>query len=201
MPERVALTICDAPSELPAGLRAILGNASFVLVCAITFLACAGDQQVTGITPPATITPPPYVQSGLTPAVVTRVVDGDTIYVEIAGTEHRLRYIGIDTPELANFGEPTECFGTEAHEYNRRLVEGQTVGLEKDVSETDEFGRLLRYVWLGNEMVNARLVGDGYASAVTYPPDVRYAEMLAALQGEAREAGRGLWAGCDAAVP
>jgi endonuclease YncB( thermonuclease family) len=125
--------------------------------------------------------------------VVTRVVDGDTVYVSIDGEEYRIRYIGIDTPELAHFGDPIECLALEAKQYNERLVLGQTVGLEKDVSETDDFGRLLRYVWLGNEMVNAKLVSDGYANASTYPPDVRYAEMFASLQAEARTAVRGLW--------
>jgi micrococcal nuclease len=139
---------------------------------------------------------------GLTPAIVTKVVDGDTIYVSIDGNEQRLRYIGIDTPELAHFGDPVECLAKEATQYNERLVLGRTVGLEKDVSETDDFGRLLRYVWLGDEMVNARLVAEGYANAATYPPDVRYAEMLASLQAQARTAGRGLWGSvCEDTTP
>jgi micrococcal nuclease len=121
------------------------------------------------------------------------VVDGDTIYVAIDGEEYRLRYIGMDTPELARFGDPVECLASEAKDYNEQLVLGQTVGLEKDVSETDQFGRLLRYVWLGNEMVNAKLVEDGYAQAATYPPDVRYAGIFSALQEGARGGGRGLW--------
>ena len=67
------------------------------------------------------------------------------------------------------------------------------MGLEKDVSETDKYGRLLRYVWLGGQMVNALLVQDGYAQVSTYPPDVKYQELFLALQREARDAGRGLW--------
>ncbi|HSP54769.1 MAG TPA: thermonuclease family protein, partial [Dehalococcoidia bacterium] len=73
-------------------------------------------------------------------ATVTRVVDGDTIEVEINGETRKLRYIGINTPETVDPRRPVECFGHEASDYNRRLVEGKTVGLEKDISETDQFG-------------------------------------------------------------
>jgi micrococcal nuclease len=130
-------------------------------------------------------------------------VDGDTIEVLLGGEELRVRYIGIDTPETVDPRRPVGCFGKEASARNRELVEGKAVALEKDVSETDRFGRLLRYVWLDPStgsgqalMVNARLVEEGYATASTFPPDVRYAERFAALQAEAQEAGRGLWGAC-----
>jgi len=129
---------------------------------------------------------------------VTRVVDGDTVEVEIDGQLTKVRYIGIDTPESVDPRRAVECFGKEAAERNRELVEGETVGLEKDVSDTDAFGRLLRYVWLDGRLVNARLVTEGYALAATYPPDVRYSELFAQLQSEAQAAGLGLWgAACD----
>lgn len=131
--------------------------------------------------------------AGLALAQVTRVVDGDTIDVLLDGSEQRVRYIGIDTPETVDPRRPVECFGREASERNHQLVEGRTVGLERDVSETDQFGRLLRYVWLEGEMVNATLVAEGYAAAATFPPDVKYADTFAALEEEARAAGRGLW--------
>jgi micrococcal nuclease len=137
------------------------------------------------ITPTILATPTPGVASGLTPAQVTRVVDGDTIEVEIGGVEYDVRYIGIDTPETVHPSKPVECFGPEASARNKELVRGKTVGLEKDVSETDRFGRLLRYVWVGEEMVNAVLVRDGYAQSSTYPPDVRYQEMFVDLQQQA----------------
>ena len=141
----------------------------------------------------ATVTPNPDVAIGLTPARVTRVVDGDTIEVEIGGVEYDVRYIGIDTPETVHPSKPVGCFGPEASARNKELVQGKTVGLEKDVSETDRFGRLLRYVWVGEEMVNAALVRDGYAQSSTYPPDVKHQQMFLDLQRQAREAGRGLW--------
>jgi micrococcal nuclease len=124
---------------------------------------------------------------------VTRVVDGDTIDVQIAGATYRVRYIGIDTPETVDPRQPVQCYGREAAERNRQLVEGKTVGLEKDVSETDKYDRLLRYVWVDGEMVNATLVHEGYAMASTYPPDVKYQELFLSLQQEARDAGLGLW--------
>ena len=130
------------------------------------------------------------------------MTDGDTIEVRIGGETYKLRYIGIDTPETVDPRRPVGCFGKEASERNRQLVEGKTVGLEKDISETDGFGRLLRYVWLGEEMVNATLVAEGYALASSYPPDVKYQDTFRALEAEARDAGRGLWgAVCDTATP
>ncbi len=143
--------------------------------------------------------PDPSVPTDLSPAQVTHVIDGDTIRVLIEGEEYRLRYIGIDSPEVV---EPVECLGAEAGDRNRELLEGQAIGLEKDVSETDAFGRLLRYVWVEGRMVNAELVKDGYALAKVYPPDVKYSDLLAGIQAEAREAGRGLWSdACETRAP
>jgi len=138
--------------------------------------------------PTATAAPPAGEQ-----ARVTRVVDGDTIEVLMTGTTYKVRYIGVDTPETVDPRRPVGCFGREASERNRQLVEGKTVALENDISETDDFGRLLRYVWVGGEMVNATLVREGYAMAITYPPDVKYQELFRSLQREAMDAGLGLW--------
>ena len=117
--------------------------------------------------------------------VVTRVIDGDTI--EIRGGD-RVRYIGIDTPEI---GEP---YYLEATNKNRELVEGKRVRLVKDVSEEDQYGRLLCYIYVDDLFVNAELVRLGYARAYRYPPDTYYAELFSQLELEAKQAGRGLWA-------
>ncbi|HIP95694.1 MAG TPA: hypothetical protein EYH32_00580 [Anaerolineae bacterium] len=131
-------------------------------------------------------------------AYVLRVVDGDTIEVEIGGQRYKVRYTGVDTPETKHPAKPIECFGHEATEKNRELVEGKTVYLEKDVSETDRYGRLLRYVHLADgTFVNAELVRLGYAQVATYPPDVKYVDLFLRLQHEARQAGRGLWSQCQ----
>jgi micrococcal nuclease len=167
-------------------------TALLVLLPALILLACSSGKQDTESAHRAP-TATPYVRSGLTPAEVTRVVDGDTIRVEVNGVEYRVRYIGIDTPETGESGARTECFSREATERNRGLVEGQVVGLEKDVSETDGFDRLLRYVWIEDLMVNSTLVAEGFALASTYPPDVRYSGRFADLQTQAQQASRGLW--------
>ena len=126
-------------------------------------------------------------------AKVVKVVDGDTIDVLIDGREYRVRYILIDTPEVF---DPVEPFGPEATEANRRLVSGQTVGLEIDVSETDRFGRLLRYVYLPDgRLVNEELLRQGLAVLATFPPDVKYVDRFRQVEAEARAAGAGLWAG------
>ncbi len=118
---------------------------------------------------------------------VVRVIDGDTIVVK--GDRH-VRYIGIDTPEVRPVPEP---FGPQATEYNEKLLRRGSVRLEKDESETDRFGRLLRYVYADGILVEAELVREGYARAVRYPPDLRSAVCLEALEEEARQAGRGMW--------
>jgi len=129
-------------------------------------------------------------------ASVARVIDGDTILVRIDGREERVRYIGVDTPETVAQDRPVECFGPEASARNKALVEGRTVQMERDVSDRDRFGRLLRYVYADGVLVNAELLRDGYATSVTFPPDVRENERFRALEREAREAGRGLWSEC-----
>jgi micrococcal nuclease len=128
-----------------------------------------------------------------------RVIDGDTIEVEIDGEVFTLRYIGIDTPETVDPTTPQECFGAEASAANANLVLNKDAELEKDVSDTDRFGRLLRYVYVGGELVNERLVRDGYAVSSTFPPDVKHQDRFTAAEREAREAGRGLWAPCGGA--
>jgi micrococcal nuclease len=145
-------------------------------------------------------------------AVVTRVVDGDTIEVRITGRvegpgagqaevgrTYDVRLIGIDTPETVHPAKPVECFGREASSATEALLEGQTIRLVDDVENSDGYDRLLRYVYLRDEMANARLVVNGYASAYTYPPNVRHTEFFVELQRDARGAGRGLWA--DATCP
>lgn len=168
----------------------------------VTKTPAASDFETSTLSASPGPSPTPFVLPGLTPARVTRVVDGDTIRVEIDGEEFRVRYIGIDTPETVDPRRPVGCLGKEASERNRQLVDGKVVGLEKDVSEMDSFGRLLRYVWIADEMVNATLVKEGYALASTYPPDVKHADLLASLQAQARENNLGLWGeACSSATP
>ncbi|MFY9588953.1 MAG: thermonuclease family protein [Actinomycetota bacterium] len=119
---------------------------------------------------------------------VVRVVDGDTIVVAIGGPcGTKVRLIGIDTPER------DECFYRAATDRMRTLVDGKSVKLVHDVSETDRYGRLLRYVYDGARSINAMMVSEGFANAATYPPDVAHALEYVALERKARLAGLGLW--------
>jgi micrococcal nuclease len=125
------------------------------------------------------------------------VVDGDTIVVELAGKKETVRYIGMDTPETVAPGKPVQPFGPEASAENKRLVEGKQVCLEKDVSERDEFRRLLRNAWLPDgTMVGEALVLAGLARVATFPPDVKYVDArLLPAQAKARSEHAGVWAG------
>jgi micrococcal nuclease len=144
--------------------------------------------------PPAAPEPPETDAA----ATVRRVVDGDTIEVVFEnGAFATVRLIGVNTPETVDPRRPVECFGAEASTRMHELLDGRAVWLERDVSQTDRFGRLLRYVWLDTHtLANDRLVAEGYAQVSTFPPDVRYLETFTASQRAAQEAGRGLWSAC-----
>ncbi len=134
--------------------------------------------------------------------LVRRVKDGDTIELENGEV---VRYIGIDTPESVHPRRPIECFGIEASLKNKELVEGKRVRLEKDITDRDKYGRLLRYVYIEDQksgfeadfFVNLELVKEGYASVYTYPPDVKYNELFLEAQKNARENNLGLWNACS----
>jgi micrococcal nuclease len=137
---------------------------------------------------------PAFIPESSVAAHVVRVIDGDTIVVRLDGVEQRVRYIGMDAPETVHPTRGVEPFGIEASNLNKRLVEDDQVWLEKDVSETDQYGRLLRYVWLADgHMANVLLVEEGYAQVDTWPPDVRYQAELLRAQQDAQQNDRGLW--------
>ncbi len=125
---------------------------------------------------------------------IAKVIDGDTIELEGGA---RVRFIGINTPETVDPRRPVECFGKEASDYAKTLLNDGIVRLEKDISDTDKYGRLLRYVYLPDgTFVNLKLVEDGYAYASAYPPDIAHTKEFSAAQTAARLATRGLWASC-----
>lgn len=126
---------------------------------------------------------------------VVRIVDGDTIHVAFGDRVEKVRYIGVNTPEIHHPKKGAESGGREARDLNRELTLGRRVRLELDVQERDRYGRLLAYVWVGEVMINAELVRRGYAQVMTVPPNVRYQTLFVKLQREARETGRGLWRG------
>ncbi len=132
-------------------------------------------------------------------AIVMSVTDGDTIRVDVDGEEYALRYIGIDAPEPDATDPTIKGWADAATAANRSLIDGREVYLEQDVSDTDQFGRLLRHVWFvgpGGTMVlaNLELVRRGFAQATTIPPDEKYASLLTQAQDSAKTAALGLWA-------
>lgn len=143
--------------------------------------------------------PTSAIQDSTPTVLVTRVIDGDTIEIEGGQT---VRYIGINTPETKDPRRGVECFGDVAYLKNKELVEGKQVILAKDVSETDRFGRLLRYVYIPTPTVQATLfineylIREGFANASSYPPDVRYQDLFRQAEKEARQNQKGLWAAC-----
>lgn len=129
---------------------------------------------------------------------VSKVIDGDTFEIE---NGQKVRMIGIDTPETKDPRRPVGCFGKQASTETKKLIEGKEVILQKDVSETDKYKRLLRYVYLPLEdkkllFINDYLVREGFAKVLTYPPDVKFNQQFLEAQIEAREAKKGLWGSC-----
>jgi micrococcal nuclease len=130
---------------------------------------------------------------------VERIVDGDTIKISIGDESQSLRYIGMDTPETVDPRKPVEFMGKEASAKNKELVEKKTVYIEYDIEKTDQYKRLLGYVWLENsttdleKMVNYLLVKLGYASVATYPPNVKYQSKFIEAQKFAVQNELGLW--------
>ncbi|MDD5440139.1 MAG: thermonuclease family protein [Candidatus Omnitrophica bacterium] len=121
---------------------------------------------------------------------VKRIVDGDTI---VLSNNQRVRYIGMNTPEIHHPKKPVEWMGPEAADFNRRLVEHKWVTLEFDAELRDRYGRLLAYVYVDGVMVNAELVKEGYADVYTFPPNVKYRDLFTRLRNEAQAAHKGIW--------
>lgn len=132
-------------------------------------------------------------------ATIQRVIDGDTF---VLTTGERVRIIGVNTPESTTKTEP---YGKEASNYAKEKLTGKTIYLQQDVSETDRYGRLLRYAWLevpkeitketiAKYMFNAHLLLEGYGQPYTFQPDSKYADVFIEFAREAREKEKGLWA-------
>lgn len=125
---------------------------------------------------------------------VIRVIDGDTIVINYKGVKEKVRFIGVNTPEIHHPVKKVEPFGLEAASYTKKLLQDKYIRLEFDVQQRDKYGRLLGYIYLSDgTFINARLVAEGYAQVMTVPPDVKCADEFIYLQRQARLAGKGLW--------
>jgi micrococcal nuclease len=133
-------------------------------------------------------------------ATVVRVVDGDTVQVDIDGRREKLRLIGIDTPETVKPDTPVQCYGPEASAFTKQLLpEGTAVRVERDVEARDDYGRLLGYVYRADDglFVNLEIVAQGYASLLTFPPNVAHVDEFVAAARAAERANLGLWSACS----
>ena len=133
---------------------------------------------------------------------VVKVVDGDTISVNMDGKTETLRLIGINTPETVDPRKPVECFGKEASDKAKQLLTGKKVRLGNDATqgERDKYQRLLRYVWLEDgTFFNKLMIGEGYAYEYTYNTPYKYQEEFKQAEVDARTTKKGLWADnvCD----
>lgn len=137
---------------------------------------------------------------------VTRVIDGDTIEIDRGKGIEKVRFILVDSPETKHPKKQVEYYGKEASEFTTKWLEGRRIYLEKDVRETDKYGRLLRYIWLvkpatdtptneeiGSYMFNSYLVRDGYAVVAQFPPDIKYVEVLKTFEAYAIQNNLGLY--------
>jgi micrococcal nuclease len=129
----------------------------------------------------------------LLPGLVTKVVDGDTLDVTINGKEERVRLLLVDTPETKHPNKPVQPFGPEASEFTTSTLLGKQIGLEKDVSERNRYGRVLAYVWIDGKMHNEALIEKGLARVAVFPPDTKYVDEFRAKQRQAQEQAIGIW--------
>lgn len=152
--------------------------------------------------------PAPVVKSTNTfeEAKVLRVVDGDTIEIDRGKGKEKVRFVLVNTPETVHPKKGAEFYGKEASNFTKSQLTGKTVYLQKDTSDTDRYGRLLRYIWIerpssdnpSNEEIkskcfNAILLAGGYANVSTFPPDVKYVDLFRKIERQARDVNVGLW--------
>jgi micrococcal nuclease len=135
------------------------------------------------------------------PGAVVKVVSGDTIHVFVNGEVERVRYIGVASPDPGDGTQSGDPVGRDALQFNRGLVNAKNVRLELDAQERDAEGRLLAYVWVGDVMVNAEMIGRGFGQVPTGTSNVRHQEMLLRRQQEARASQLGIWRSVAPAAP
>jgi micrococcal nuclease len=129
---------------------------------------------------------------------VTRIIDGDTVFVNGTGIADRVRMIGVNAPEIEHPSMPAECYGDEATAFTAALQSRQ-VWLTFDVECRDDFDRLLAYIWVGNgpqDLWSRQLVRRGYARAFPFEPNTSFADLITMDQAAASAADAGLWGAC-----
>ena len=138
-------------------------------------------------------------------AKVLYAADGDTIWVDIDGKEEKIRFVGINTPELARDEKPAEFMAEEAKNFTSNTLRDKEIYLEKDITDRDKYDRMLRYIWLEKPVANPTkedieektlngiLVKEGYAYSNYYKPDIKYQKHLDNIEKSAQDKGLGIW--------
>jgi micrococcal nuclease len=160
------------------------------IVALVALIGCSSSEPSASSSPSVSAEGPEAIGD---PATVARVIDGDTIEVDLDGEILDVRLIGIDTPETVHPSEPVGCYGPAASAFTTSRLEGQDVRLEFDIEPLDQYGRTLAYIWLDDELFNETLVARGFALVDTFPPNVKYVDRFLAAQRAARSHERGLW--------
>lgn len=172
------------PRRLP---RSPAGLLLLIVVLAIGWYTTRGTEDGGGDREPT---------GGSVTVKVDRVVDGDTAKVFYGGSSEYVRYIGIDTPESVKPNSPVECFGEESKRFNAGRIEGRSVRLVFDRERRDHYGRLLAYVYVGDELLNAEILRRGFGTTLEVRPNTARAGQFSRIEADARRAGRGLWSAC-----
>lgn len=180
--------------------------AASCLVATVALAGCGGRSSSASGAAGGSLAPPGPARAGA--AIVTRVVDGDTIAVRFgtgsSATTEKVRLIGIDTPESVKPNTPVQCFAIEASKRTKALLPpGTAVRLERDVEPRDVYHRLLAYVYRSSDglFVNLSLARDGFAVLDTFPPNVAHVDDFTAAVSTARDANLGLWGSCGDNIP
>jgi micrococcal nuclease len=184
------------------GLKMLSGIVmAFVILFLVSRVNSANNVSVISNTNSAQVVD---VEATSTPAdtfQVSRVIDGDTIVVNINGKNETIRLIGVNTPETVDPRKPVQCFGKEASNFVKNMLTGQSVRLQSDPtqSDRDKYGRLLRYVYLGDVLVDEELISSGYGFEYTYDVPYMYQKEFKASEAYARGGQLGLWSpdSCD----
>ena len=157
----------------------------------VAAMACSSESLEP--TPSPTVVTNTDVDQGFTKGKVVDVIDGTTIVVDVDGKSFQVRYLGVEVPPSGIGSADGQLLRDSALQFNRFIVEGQTVEMERDEVDTDGQGFLLRYVYVDGEMVNQSMLTSGYAIMSSDPPSLRHLNELTAAQESARRDRRGLW--------
>ena len=191
---RTTSTTADRARSIALLVTGALAAVALIIASRYVLNTIMGDDIAGGSSPVSTVGPRTLVDT-----TVERVVDGDTLVAGVEGRAERVRLIGVDTPETVSPSKPVQCYGKQASDHLKALlVPGTAVTLVTDAETHDQYGRLLAYVYRHADglFVNLELARDGYASLLTFPPNVAHESQFAQAVDAAHQRRLGLWGTC-----